>query len=280
MPDSLTTSTTPILTRRLALGLAVAGAAAIATPAFAVGAIKHYIIIELTPGSDQLLLDRFYIAFHSQEVHRAVKAWQRNYISFRSYLPPEEATKSYPIGYGRMTEIQFDSLADFRETRPNNIYGAGLGSYTAPPGGWAGDKKIFVSTTATIPVNPQEMFVNLDTPPKQIPYFRWIQFIRYPKDVTAEAGDAWYRNVHAKEVAKLPGLKRYGFYKTVSETSPYPRVAELWFDDYEAWKKSFLPTPKFTSPPWGGTYPFFDAKTMFIGENPDIDFTNDHRAIP
>lgn len=276
----MTERQTPALSRRVALGLAAAGAATIATPAFAVGAIKHYIIIELTPGSDQLLLDRFYITFHSQQVRRAVKAWQRTYISFRSYLPAEEAVKRYRVAYGRMTEIQFDSLADFRETRPNNIYGAGLGSYTAPPGGWTGEKKIFNSTTATVPVNPQEMFVNLDTPPKETPYFRWIQFLRYPKDVTPEAGDTWYRDVHAKEVAKAPGLKRYGLYRTVTETAAYPRVAELWFDDYQAWKTAFLPTPKFTPPPWGGTYPFVDMLSMFVGENPDVDFVNDRRSIP
>src|SRR5690606_31271443 len=134
-----------------------------------------------------------------------------------SYLPPAEAVERYGVKYGRMTEIQFDSLADFRESRPNNIYGAGLGSYTAPPGGWAGDKKIFESTTATVPVNPQEMFVSRETPPKQTPYLRWIVFFRYPKAVTAEDGDAWYREVHAKEVAKLPGLKRYALYRTVTD---------------------------------------------------------------
>lgn len=268
----------PLLSRRAAITLAAGATLAVATPAFATGSIKHYIIIDLAPGADQLILDRFYITFHSQQVHRAVKAWQRNYISFRSYLPADEAVKRYGVKYGRMTEIQFDSLADFRETRPNNIYGT-LGSYTPPPGGWTGDKKIFTSTTATVPVNPQDLFLSKDTPPKEIPYFRWIVFFRYPKGVTPEAGDAWYRDVHAKEIAKLPGLKRYGLYKTVMEDA-YPRVAELWFDDYASWKKAFLPAPTLTPPPWGGTFPFVETLSMFIGENPDVDFVNDRRSIP
>jgi hypothetical protein len=273
-------SRVPPVSRRAALGVLAGAGAVVATPALAVGAIKHYIIIELMPGVDQLVLDRFYITFHSQEVRRAVKAWQRNYLSFRSYLPPPEAVERYGLKYGRMTEIQFDSLADFRESRPNNIYGAGLGSYTAPPGGWRGEKKIFESTTATIPVNPQEMFVSLETPPKQTPYLRWIVFFRYPKSVTVEAGDAWYRDVHAKEVSALPGLKRFALYRTVTETAEFPRVAELWFDDCDAWRKAFLPAPRFTAPSWGGSYPFVETLSMFIGENPDVDFVNDKRVIP
>jgi hypothetical protein len=271
-----------LLSRRTALTLAAAGAATLALPAFAQEhhqAIKHYIMIDLAPGADQLILDRFYMTFHSQEIHRAVKAWQRNYISFRSYLPPEEAKARYPLQYGRMTEIQFSDIQDFRDSRPNNIYGAGLGSYTSPPGGWRGGA-LFKSVTATIPVNPQDMFVNGDTPPKEIPYLRWIQFFKYPKGVTRADGDKWYRDVHAKEVAKLRGLKRYALYQTVVETQEYPRVAELWFDDYPSWKAAFLPAPKLTPPAWGGQYPFVDMISMFIGENPDVDFISHDRVIP
>jgi len=183
----------PLLSRRAAITLAVSGAAILAAPAIAQTnnvAVKHYILIDLAPGMDQLVLDRYYITFHSQEVRRAVKAWQRNYISFRSYLPPEEAKARYTLQYGRMTEIQFNSLQDFRDSRPNNIYGAGLGSYTPPPGGWQAGK-LFKSVTATIPINPQDMFVNGNTPPKELPYLRWIMLFRYPKDVSLADGDKW-----------------------------------------------------------------------------------------
>ena len=272
-----------LLSRRAALTFAAgAGAALIAAPATAQSdhlAIKHYILINLMPGQDLLILDRFYMTFHSQEIHRAVKAWQRNYISFRSYLPPDEAKARYPLQYGRMTEIQFNSLQDFRDSRPNNIYGAGLGSYTPPPGGWQSGK-LFKSVTATIPVNPQDMFVNKNTPPKEIPYLRWIQFFKYPKGVSLADGDKWYRNVHAKEVAMLPGLKRFAMYQTVVESQEYPRVAEMWFDDYASWKAAFLPAPKLTAPAWGGTYPFVDMISMFVGENPDVDFISNDRVIP
>lgn len=266
------------VSRRAALALGASALAAAAAPAWAVGAIKHYILVDLKPGVDQLVLDRWYMTFHAPEVRRAFKAWQRNYVSFRSYLPPPEASGAYPLGYGRMTEIQFDSLADFQESRPNNIYAKGLGSFTPPPGGWSNAG--FESTTATVPVNPQQVFLARDTAPKETPYLRWIVFFRYPKGVTTEQGDAWYRDVHAREVARLPGLKRYALYSAVSPASTYPRVAELWFDDYQAWKAAFLPTPRFTPPGWGGQGLFVDTVSMFVGENPDVDFVNDKRAVP
>lgn len=271
-----------LLSRRAALMLAAGGAAILAAPAMAQRnnvAVKHYILIDLAPGQDQLALDRFYMTFHAPEVRRAVKAWQRNYISFRSYLPPEEAKAHYALQYGRMTEIQFNDIQDFRDSRPNNIYGVGLDSYTPPPGGWRAGK-LFKSVTATIPVNPQNVFVNGATPPKELPYLRWIMLFRYPSGVSLEQGDKWYREVHAPEIAKLPGLKRYAMYQSVGEGQEYPRVAEFWFDDYPAWKSAFLPSPKLTAPSWGGQYPFVDMISMFIGENPDIDFINDDRVIP
>ena len=266
------------LSRRAALVvLGGAAAAAVASPAFAVGAIKHYIIIDLKPGMDMLALDRWYMTFHAPQVRRAFKAWQRNYVSYRSYAVTEEARKLGVLN-GRMTEIQFDSLADFKESRPNNLYGD-LRSFTPPPKGWSGGQ--FETTTATIPVNPQTVFLSTPTPPKETPYLRWVVLFRYPAGVALEAGDAWFRDVHAPQVAKLPGVRRYVAYNAVTESAEFPRVAEIWFDDYDAWKAAFVaPAPTFAAPPWGGQFPFVETRSMFIGENPDIDFINDRRVIP
>jgi hypothetical protein len=269
-----------VFSRRSVLPVLATTAMAVAAPAaWAVGAIKHYILIEVLPGSDQLELDRWYLTFHGPQVRRAFKAWQRNYVSFRSYLPPEEAASRYKILFGRMTEIQFDTLADFQETRPNNVYGE-LSSFTPPPGGWR-TNKLFKSTTATIPVNATELYVSGATPPKEIPYLRWVVFFRYPEGVTQDEGDAWWTATHAPELSRLPGLKRFAYYRSVRSDSDYPRVAEFWFDDYLTWRAAFLsPAPRFTAPRWAKTFPFFDMISMFVGENPDIDFVNDDRVIP
>lgn len=268
--------------------MAAGSAPAFAAPSPADGAIKHYILIDILPGFDQLALDRWYMTYHAPQTRRAYKAWQRNYVSYRSYLPPEEAKKRYPsLLYGRMTEIQFDSLADFQATRPNNIYGTLASSFTPPPGGW-GANKLYKATVATVPTNPDELVVSKDTPPKELPYLRWLVFFRYPKGISVEQGDKWFHDVQAKEIAKLPELKRFGFYKVVADTAAgqpidYPRVMELWFDDYPSWRKSFLqPEPRFTAPSFASsaTFPFIETLSMFIGENPDVDFINDRRVIP
>lgn len=272
-------SETSNLSRRAALALTAAAAMAVATPAAAVGAIKHYIIIELMPDMDQLVLERWYITYHSREVRRAFKAWQRNYVSYRSYLPSPEALKAYPtLQYGRMTEIQFDSIEDFQESRPNNIYGK-LDSMTPPPGGWRA-QALSKTNTVTVPINPQDLFVSLDTPPKEIPYVRWLVFYSWPKGVDEKTAEAWYRDVHVKEMSKLPGLMRFARYRTIRKDADFTYAVEYWFNDMPSWKKAFLPVPKLTPPPWGGTFPFVDTVSMFIGENPDIDFINDKRAIP
>lgn len=266
--------------RTLMAGAAGATAMLWAAPALAAGAIKHYILIELLPGADQLALDRWYMTFHAPQVRRAYQAWQRDYLSFRAYLPPAEAVQRYKVAFGRMTEIHFDTIEDFRESRKNPLYGGDLQSFTPPPGGWRGNT-LFRSTTATVPVNPDMLYVSKPTPPKELPYLRWIVFLRAPSGVPQADADSWFADAHAKEIAALPGLRRFGLYRSVAERADYPRVMELWFDDYAAWRAALLATePRFTAPPWGGKFPFFDTLSMFVGENPDVDFIHDDRVIP
>jgi hypothetical protein len=269
------------LSRRALLPMAASAAAwsALAPSAWAVGAVKHYILINLKPGADMLMLDRWYLTYHAPQVRRAFKAWQRNYTSFHAYLPPDEATARYPtLGYGRMTEIHFDTFEDFQETRPRNIYGE-LSSFTPPPGGWGDGNSVYESTSITMPVNPNELYVSKPTPPKENPYFRWIVFINYPQGVTHDEGDKWWSSVHAPELAKLPTLMRFGWYKVVRPNAEYVRVAEFWFEDYQGWRSAFL-NPKFAAPRWSSRFPFYDTISMFVGENPDIDFVNDKRVVP
>ncbi|WP_370338757.1 hypothetical protein [Parvularcula marina] len=241
-------------------------------------AIKHYILINLKPGADQLALDRWYMTYHAPQVRRAMKAWQRNYVSFRSYLPPQMALERYPLQFGRMTEIHFDSYESFQQTRVRNLYGE-LSSYTPPPGGWRGNT-LYTTETATIPVNPTRMPVTLPTPPKETPYLRWIIVFDYPDGVTPEEGDHWWAEVREPALAKLPGLKRLAFYTSASARSPDRRVAELWFEDVAAWQTALLSGNKmpYAAPPWGE--PFEAAAMMMIGENPDVDFIHDDRVIP
>lgn len=239
------------------------------------GAVKFYIMIDVPKRTDQLALDRWYLTHHSQEMHRAMRAWQRNYLSYRSYEATPEARR-LGVWTGRLTEIHYDRLADFHEGRKNNAY---LHLLTPPPGGW--QKPIFRTEPVAIPVNPQDVWLEGATPPKPTPYFRWVMFLRYPQDVTAVQGDEWLLGTHVKEIAELPELKRYIGYRVVNPSAQYQRVVELWFDDYDAWHRTFVASPpRLTAPPWGGEFPFVEHVSTFVGENPDVDFINDRRVVP
>lgn len=254
-------------------------------------AVKFYIMVDVPDPTQLLALDRWYLRYHGPEMHRAMKAWQRSYVSYRSVAVPAEAERYGAIWRGRLTEIQYDRLEDFYEGRRNNPY---LDLLTPPPGGWR--KTFFRTETATLPINPPENYLAPEpssgvdrgwvdrppaTPPKDTPYLRWVLFLRPPAGVDAEAAERWFREVHVREVARLPGLRRYVGYRSVGRESRYSRVVELWFDDYAAWRQAFIEAaPTFTAPPWGGTFPFMDSVSTFIGENPDVDFINDRRVIP
>jgi hypothetical protein len=275
---------------RLSIVAAVAGAALLgAAPARAVDAIKIYILIDMAPGVDVLVLDRWYLTFHAPERRDLVRAWQRHYVSYRTYAVPEEVDR-FNVWRGRMTEIHFDSLEDFAESRKNSS--VTLQSHTAPPGGWG---KAYRSEAITLPAAPTEDFLGQHPAPKETPYYRWIVALRYPEGVTEEDGERWFLETHAEETAKLPGLRRYIGYRavgrdrdpTVGRDRPvarergYQRVVELWFDSYQDWRKAILESPPaFTAPPWGGEYPFVEMISTFIGERPDVDFINDRRVIP
>ena len=99
--------------------------------------------------------------------------------------------------------------------------------------------------------------------------------------MTAPDGDAWVEGTLGAQLAALPGLRRLAWYKVLTERGPYTRVAEFWFEDYAAWRAAFLkPAKPLSAAPWGGAFPFAGAKSMFIGERPDIDFIHDERVIP
>lgn len=265
-----------------ALGLVLVSTLLAARPGAAAGgdeppvaAIKHYILIDLVPGADLVQLDRWYLTYHSKEVRRLWGPWQRHYYSYMTRYSGPEADR-FNVIHGRMTEIHFDSLEDFRTSRVNNEYG--LSPFTPPPGGWRGT---YTTTMATIPANPNEDFLKAYPPPKETPYYRWIVFFAYPEGVSAEQGESWFLATAAPELARLPGLRRFVAYRTVIEGQAYPRVMELWFDSYVDWKQAVVDhPPQLTPPGWGGEFPFVDVVSAFVGERPDVNFIDDDRVIP
>jgi hypothetical protein len=99
--------------------------------------------------------------------------------------------------------------------------------------------------------------------------------------VSLAAGEKWFREVFARELAARAGVKRFVTYGSVRAGSTWNRVAELWFDSRNEWKKAVYDCrSEFTKPSWGGEFPFMKFQSTFIGENPDIDFLTEKQAIP
>jgi hypothetical protein len=126
---------------------------------------------------------------------------------------------------------------------------------------------------------------------------RWITIIRYPEGVSIEDGEEWFLNVHAKEALKQPGLLKFVSYRVLTEltekamkgmkmpggmempppgTGPpksWVRVNEYWYEGFDAWRKAILGSPpEYTTPSWGGEYPFVDMASTFIPYYHDVDF--------
>lgn len=240
------------------------------------GPIHHYIMIDMLNGADLLALDRWYMTFHARETLQRAERRQTKYATFRTYtLPPDEAS-AMNMWQGRMTEIGFASLADFDKGFVN--IQENRKKITLPAPELLGN---FRNETATIPLKPDETFVDNPTPAKGTPYFRWIFFYEYPEGVSAEAGEKWFHEIFAKELAARPGVKRFVTYRTVRAAGKWRRVAELWFDSHNDWKKSVYDNRTgFAKPAWGGVFPFMKFQSTFIGENPDVDFLTEKQAIP
>ena len=240
------------------------------------GPIKHYIMIEMLNGVDLLLLDRWYITYHAPETLRRTERRQTKYATFRTWTLPHEEVKAMNAWQGRMTEIGFASLADFNRGWVN--IEEERKKITLPKGELSGG---FRSETVTVRLKPDEVFVEQPTPARDNPYFRWIFFYAYPDGVNEGAGEKWFREVFAKELAARPGVKRFGTYRSVRAAGKWNKVAEFWFDSHNEWKRAVYDARgSFTKPSWGGEFPFMKFQSTFIGENPDIDFLTEKLAIP
>lgn len=235
-------------------------------------------MVQLLNDADLLEIDRWYLTYHARETLQRTQRRQTKYATFRTFtLPPDEA-KSMNMWQGRMTEIGFASVADFDRGWVQMDANAERRKLTPLPREIQGGLRV---ETATIPLKPDEVFVDQPIPPKGVPYFRWIFFYEYPDGVTPEAGEKWFHDVFAKELAASPGVKRFVTYKGVLGKQKWNRVAELWFDRHRDWKSAVYDRrTEFTNPSWGGEFPFMKFQSTFIGENPDVDFLTEKEAIP
>jgi hypothetical protein len=176
-----------------------------------------------------------------------------------------------------MTELWYGSVEDFLEADPNKR------PYTPPPGGWAGSGLLQGAITM-VPARPTEDFLGKEPTPEEVPILRWYRVIKYPADVKVEEGENWYLNVFSKQARGQVGLLRYVSHKVLEKPpieTPWHRVEEMWYQDFDAWRRAVIESPpKYTKPPWAKEEPFFDMISTFVGNKPDVDFLKDHPLIP
>jgi hypothetical protein len=254
--------------------------------------LRSYLILNLTDFSDLPIMERWLLQTHAAETLSQLEPILERYVSYRALPPPPGSEAFCPYNW-RMTEHwwrelpwrgagMLDQGTSIAERWPDN-YTQMLGI----PGGEARTKKWEGSIDgphppvfAFVDYRPTEDFKGKGMTMDAGPSVRWLNAIKYPEGVSVEEGEEWYLKVHAPEVCRQPGLKRFFSSKTVEpRTSPFVRISELWYDNTNAWRKAVLDGPQgYTLPPWArhARYPFLqpgiDFISQFLLEAPTDDF--------
>jgi hypothetical protein len=216
---------------------------------------------------------RWYFRYHSKEVVRYVGPWLRRYETYKAFLPPVEANRYGAVG-GFMTELWYANVNEFIEA------GADAKVYTSPPGGW----EVALGPVTIVPAVPTEDFLGKQPVPVDKEFLRWIRIFRYPKEVPIAEGERWYTEIFSREFKQQPGLLKYVSYKLLDRPpirTSWQRVEELWFDNFDAWRKAIVEkSADYTPPPWRRQEPFVEMVSIFVKQKPDVDFLKDEPAVP
>lgn len=220
--------------------------------------------------------ERWYLRFHSKEVVRHFGPWLRRYETYRAYDPPAEAER-FDARNGYLTELWYESVEAFIEADPNRrpytpLSLSRTGVRPKPP------------AITMVPARPTEDFLGIEPTPEEKTILRWYCVFKYPEGVSVADGEKWYLETHSQEVKQQPGLLRYVSHRVVDNApfpTPWTRVSELWYEDFESWRKANMESPpQYTPPPWDRPDPFVDMVSVFAKYKPDFDFLRDNPLIP
>jgi hypothetical protein len=252
--------------------------------------VKEVAIGVMSDAPSQAACDWQYMRYHGPEVTLLSGPWMTRYWLWLPYEPPQDTVELFGAVRGRYAELWYreDDYLD----RPSSLRGQTLPYWDKDQIPASGQ------TTVTVYANPSEEFYDSDPHPDRTNILRWITIIRYPENVSVEAGEEWFLETHAKEAVKQPGLLKFVSYKTLPldeaffsqsvmfkaakdmpdmpqmpEIKRWVRVCEYWYEDFEAWRKAVLESPpQYTPPSWGGEYPFVEMTSTFIPFHHDVDF--------
>lgn len=254
--------------------------------------LRSYLVVNLADMNDLPMMERWLLRDHAAEIISQIDPILERYTSYRAIPSPDGSEVFFPYNW-RMTEHWWreepwvggpmDHGTAISETWPPGYAKAvGMPEGDARSAGWAGSPggphppvMIFVQSRRPDDFVGKGLTLNDGT------IVRWIQVIKYPEGVAEEDGEDWFLNVHAKEVAKQPGLKRFFSHKSVASPrlGPFVRVSELWYENVNAWRKAVIDAPPaYTKPAWAtyDSYPFLqparDFVCQFLLEAPTDDF--------
>lgn len=246
------------------------------------------IVLHDIPMDHVAAMERWYWRDHSPEVVRRFGPWETRHDSWLPVDAPPEARK-FGFYNWRMTVGWW---RDLPLPGPQ-----GELSFTQPPV-WP---KV---ATCFVPAQPTDDFMGWEIQPGERNVLRWFILIHYPEGVSKEEGEQWFKQVHAPEVMRQPGLYRFFSYKVLDGPMPLPgtwspsahppegmvmpmwdRVIELWYDNFDDWRRSVIEQPPaYTKPVWAtaDAYPFLepyrDFVSTFILERPTDEFHRDGRG--
>ncbi len=244
--------------------------------------IKTIIIHHLLHMSDLPAAERWFYRYHIPEVLRNQPL---SYVSFRAVPPPPGAE-----AFGYYNYKVHENLNRGEGEKPLGLLT--MTKEVVPL------KVIMVN----VPATPTEDFLGRETSFAEKTILRWLVAIRYPAAVSVEEADDWYVNVHAKEVARQPGLTRFFSYKVIKPpevmdkvvpafmhpesvvSSDWHRISEMWYENANDWVDSVLShPPKYSKPGWATLdgYLFLEPQTNFAStfllERPSDDWL---REVP
>jgi hypothetical protein len=246
------------------------------------------IVMHDIPMTHIAAMERWYWRDHSPEIVGRYGPWEMRHDSYMPVPAPEEA-RAYGMYNWRVTECWWREIP-----KPGP---QGCLSFTVPPV----PAKV---ATCFIPAQPTEDFLGSEIQPNKKSILRWFILMKYPQGVAREEGEEWFLNTHVKEVIQQPGLYRFFSYQTVREPiglpghwppgsepqegttrSNWDRVSELWYENFDDWRKSVIEEPpRYTKPSWAKyeRYPFLepfeDFACSFLLERPTDEFLKNFRG--
>ena len=249
--------------------------------------------------------DRFYMRYHGPEITRLSGPWMSRYQLWLPYEPPEEAVKQFGAVRGRYAELwyteeNYKDRPDLRGiTRPPfdtmvNAKKSGQANVMVP----ANPTDVFLDSDP----HPEKTtilrwvtFIRYPEGVSEDEGEKWFKEV-YAKEAVKQPGllkfvshKVWSPGSAGGSGAQAP--QAGGQMPQMMGGSPpqsgggtpqmsgmpkmrsWVRMCEYWYKDFEAWHKAVLVSPpKYTTPSWGGKFPFVEMTSTFVPYYPDVDF--------